>query len=315
MKVATNIFGSPANTGPGNFGRRLAVALSSLGIDMLPAHALPNPDVFMGNAFLDGYRGNAKATVLRVDGPGIHGDIARVEHAHKTAGVVIYQSEYSRNVLQKAHDYTPIKSYVINNGIQLPNVYRDQTDDLNILSICHNWSKERYLHYYHVVYNNLTYLVEKFPNLKWNIVGKYKPFKAAMSYSSVTHPDLVDKHIRFIEFTPDLDMHRRSAKICIHIVGGDSCPNSVIESMSYGLPCVVWEDSAGPELIDYDHRVGGAAAGVVIGSYYTRDIIGAIQKILYAYEYYSQNARKLAEEKFDINVVAQKYAEVFHAAA
>ncbi|MHA2063659.1 MAG: glycosyltransferase family 4 protein, partial [Candidatus Thorarchaeota archaeon] len=295
-------------TGPGNFGRRLAAALSSLGISMLPSHVMQSPDVFLGNAFFDGFDNNIPA-ILRVDGPGIRGDIARVAAAHKYADVVIYQSEYSRGVLQTKHNYVPQVSYVINNGTKLPNVYHDRTKDIDVLSICHNWSQERYEHFYHAVYSNLSWLAHEFPRFRWNVIGKYQPFKDATTLCSSVHPDTADKHVRYIEFTPNLDMIRRAATLCIHIVGGDSCPNSVIESMSYGLPCIVWHDSAGPELIDYDQ------GGVVLNGYGADEIVTAVRTILDNYEQYSQNARRLAEEKFDINVVAKKYAEVFHAAA
>ncbi len=306
LKVATNIFNSPVDTGPGNFGRRLANAISAFDVSMLPCHSVSNPDVFLGNAFLDGHNGITK-TVLRVDGPGIKGDIARVKSAHKDADYIIYQSEYSRNVLQQTHLYQPDKSYVINNGTELPTVYHDGTDSLNVLSICHNWSPDRFHHAYHAIYSNLTEIVKEFPKFKWNIIGNYQLFKDAMSLNP--NPYIVEKHIRFVEFTPDLDRMRRTATFCIHLVGGDSCPNSVIESMSYALPCIVWYDSAGPELIDFDQ------GGLVLGGHHSVGIISTIKEILDNYEQFSQSARRLAEEKFDINIVARKYAEVLHAAA
>ena len=305
MRVATNIFNSPANTGPGNFGRRLAAALSPLGIQMLMHHSNQHGDVFLGNAFLDGYRGDVPA-ILRVDGPGVYGDIPRVEEAHKNADIVIYQSEFSRGVLQNQHDYVPEKFYVINNGVELPTTYRDKTEELNIISVVHNWNEGRYKHFYHVMYNNLKTLSHEFPNLVWTIVGKYEPFYEAIGFS---HP-ISDKHIRFVKFTPDLDMLRRTATMCIHIVEGDSCPNSVIESLAYGLPCIVWHNSAGPELIDDWTK----SAGAILSTYRAQDIVGAISSILNNYKEYSDSARRLAEEKFDINVVARKYARVFHEA-
>jgi glycosyltransferase involved in cell wall biosynthesis len=310
MKVATNIFNSPANTGPGNFGRRLAVALSSLGIEMLPSAMIANPDVFLGSAFLDGYRGNAKATILRLDGPGHPQEQQRVKEAHMSAGTIIYQSEYSRKTLQAQHNYIPTQSYIINNGIILPDndIGHKNLLDINAISICHNWNAVRYEYFYRAIFDNLSDITFHFPTFRWTIVGNYQEFKDAMSFSSIVHPDIVDKHIRFIQFTPDLDALRKEAMLCIHTRGGDPCPNSMIESLSYGLPCITWHDSAGPELINYDQ------AGIVLNAVHSKEIVDAIRKIRDNYTYYAQNARRLTEEKFDINVVAKQYAEVFHAA-
>ena len=299
MRVATNIFNSPENTGPGNFGRRLAVALESLGVQLLPVHTGQDVPVFLGSAFLDGATA-AQKTVLRIDGPGAGGDIPRVEAAHKQADAVVYQSTYSKDLLQKKHEFAPKEFTVICNGVPLPDVwYRNHiTEEFRLISIVHNWNKYRYPVFMDVMIRNATAIQKHFPNLRWQIVGNFADFKRAMG-------DNVPSFIEFVSFTPDLAKLRQGAHACLHLVDGDSCPNSVVESLANGLPCIVWWNSGGPQLIDYGE------AGAVVYTTNSGSILMAIHHVISYHYRVSASARDIAERQWNIDVVAKQYKEVF----
>ena len=309
MIVASNIFNSPPNTGPGNFGRRLAQALLNYGVQLLPDYMCgTSAEVYLGNAFFDRPTlGLPK--VLRVDGLGAGHDFQRVADAHRRADIVVYQSEYSARKLQNTHQYEPTNAYVIHNGVEIPTKYkRVYNGEANFISICNTWNKARYEKFFDIVYKSMYAILKTMPTFHWTIVGKYKEFKAVMdSYSF--KPDKLP--ITFVDFTPTLGEMRAWAKGCIHIVPTDSCPNSVIESMAVGLPCIVIEDSAGPELIG-NGGIVISGEGHIINK--TNEIVEAINTIARNEDYYSKQARAFAEEKLDINKVAKMYAEVFNVA-
>ncbi len=301
MRVATNIFNNPENTGPGNFGRRLAVALESLGVQLVPVFMGQDAPVFLGSAFLDGALAHQKK-VLRVDGLGAGGDIPRVETAHKHADVVVYQSTYSRNVLQQKHQFTPNESTVICNGVPLPSVWvRNHIvkgEGFRLISIVHNWNKYRYPVFMDVMVKNADKIRRRYPQVEWQVIGKSAEFREAIG-------DNIPSFMKFIEFTPDLDVWRNSAHACLHLVDGDSCPNSVVESLAHGLPCIVWHASAGPQLIDYGE------AGAIVSGTNPESILAAIGHVMGYHQRMSAYARDIAERKWNISVIAQQYKEVF----
>jgi glycosyltransferase involved in cell wall biosynthesis len=301
IRIATNIFNSPANTGPGNFGRRLGVALKSYNVELLPERTLPNVDAYLANAFYDGPISKYPdiPSILRVDGCGRPGqERNRVEHAHANVDICIYQSNYSAKLLQKTFSKIPEKFHVIPNGIRLNTSWEYRSPKyrgIRLLSICHNWDKARYKNFMNVIVDNAKKIKSVFPTIRWQIVGKHQQFKDAM--------DIIPDWFDFIEFTTELDKLRRDATIFVHLVDTDSCPNSVIESLACGLPCIVWHNSAGPEL--------AGEGGITLHSDSLLEIIDAINDIICRHEIYSIEARYQVERYLDIDKVASKYAKVF----
>lgn len=313
IKVASNILGSPNNTGPGNFGRLLSDNLKKLGIDIYPARSvIDGADAFLGSAFIEETlihhcKRNDIPIILRVDGVGeifpydnYNNDFLRVKYSHSNADMVIYQSSFSERYVQSKTNFVPLNSHTILNGIEYEPKVNLNTKPMNYISICNNWNKFRYMNFYHAIYSNLGFIVNEFPDFKWTIVGKYKDFKMSTQLCSMVHPDTAKRCIEWIEFTPDLDKIRREASAVIHIVGKDSCPNSLIESMSYGLPAIVWHDSGGPEI--------AGKAGAVINNCSTDEVLSAIRKIEENRDMMSQIAVNRISHNCNILNVAQQYA-------
>ncbi|MCI0558119.1 MAG: hypothetical protein MN733_06460, partial [Nitrososphaera sp.] len=254
MKIATNIFDSPETTGPGNFARRLASRLTARGVALLPehAHGAPTADIYFCSAFFDPHRltyakHRKSPAILRVDGRGAGADRDRVAFSHREADFCIYQSEFSKNLLQ-AELGIPKNWCVIHNGIECAKGVSLIPHNAKFVSICNTWNETRWSNFRDAVARHLSAIVAMYPGFKWVIVGKTDLVKAELKHPSVG----------FVNYPADLDKIRKDAIACIHLVQHDSCPNSLIESLSYGLPAIVWKDSAGPELIGQDK------AGVVL---------------------------------------------------
>ena len=293
---------SPENTGPGSFARRLASELTARGFVFLPEDAIPKADLyycsaFFSNAPLNACKHRLTPAVLRVDGLGAAQDFDRVRNSYKAADVVIFQSEYSSKLFKSTHQFEPVHSFVIHNGVEIKPYERLYNRYANeFVSICNTWNKHRYQNFLDVIYKNLPAIKRAIPNFCWTIVGKYQEFKDVMI-------DVDNMPIKFIQFRPDINYLRQIAKGCIHIVPTDSCPNSVIESLEQGVPCIVWHDSGGPELI--------GKGGIVLNSDDPYEVIDAIRQISSKHEEYSLAARQQAETCLDIKLVANKYEEVF----
>ena len=149
IRIATNIFNSPENTGPGNFGRRLHAALNPLGVELISEHFISQADAYLGNAFYDGVALEYDIpSILRVDGAGRAGEERnRVEHAHANVDICIYQSEHSAKLLQWIFDVVPEVSHVIHNGVAINSSWgcKDiRQTGIRLLSICNNWDEARY---------------------------------------------------------------------------------------------------------------------------------------------------------------------------
>ena len=315
LKVASNLLNSPANSGPGKFARLLSKHLDDLGIRICPSRSvLDSADAYLANAFMDENlinhcKRNHIPIILRVDGVGeifpydnYNNDYLRVKYSHANADHVIYQSNFSKNYVQSKTNFVPNNNSVILNGVELRPVNNSMRDEMHFISICNNWTQFRYINFYHAIFNNLTSIVNEFPNFRWTIVGKYQDFKNATGFSSMCHPSIAEKHIEWVGFCDDLSTLRKHAYGVIHIVGKDSCPNSLIESMSYGLPAIVWHESGGPEI--------AGKAGCILHNTKAEEILQALRHIDKNYYSMVELAYNRVTHKMNIEFVAQQYAKV-----
>lgn len=300
MKIATNIFDSPENTGPGNFARRLASQLSARGVQFVDSSLVNESNIYYCSAFFNrtimhAAKHNHVPCVIRIDGLGAGPDYGRVKEAYINADIVIFQSEFSKRLFESTHNFVHPNVFVIHNGIELPQNINLIPHNAKFLSVCNTWNETRWCNFREAVAKHLPAIVSKYPGFKWVIAGK-----ADLPRSEINNPA-----VEFVNYPADLDKLRRDAIGCIHLVQHDSCPNSLIESMSYGLPSIVWKDSAGPELIGYDK------AGIVLNDFSEESIIKAIDLLSRKWTEFNRNALELVEKQWNIVATAQKYLEVF----
>jgi glycosyltransferase involved in cell wall biosynthesis len=258
--IATNILNSPETSGPGKFGRRLANELLRHGIAFENIHTADRADLVFISALLPQNiyhlvksRGRPTNIVMRIDGVGemapgaYNADFEDVKWSHEHADYVIYQSYWSRQYVE-GHTNCKTEGRIIYNGIN--NLGTDLTRDITsneFISICNTWNYVRNENYIPAIVDNFPQIVNAYPSFVWRVVGKYAEIEKIIRERIPA--DMVEKSIRFSNFPADLHEIRSNAFACIHLVPRDSCPNSLIESMSYGLPSIVWHESAGPELI------------------------------------------------------------------
>jgi glycosyltransferase involved in cell wall biosynthesis len=75
--------------------------------------------------------------------------------------------------------------------------------------------------------------------------------------------------------------------------------------MSYGLPAIVWHESAGPEL------VGDDIGGLVLKDWSEDAIVHAIQELKQDHKFFGMQAKNRADHMLNIITIAKQYADVF----
>lgn len=123
------------------------------------------------------------------------------------------------------------------------------------------------------------------------------------------HPELADR-IKVVGPVPnsDLPAYLSEADVMIHPRLGDWCPNTVIESMACGVPVVCGSWGGAAELVG-DGGIVVSTGEWTYGEEFHEGLAQATGRILADLERYKTNARRRAEEVFDIRVVAARYAK------
>ncbi len=94
---------------------------------------------------------------------------------------------------------------------------------------------------------------------------------------------------------------------CLYAPGfGKSCPNSVVEGLACGLPALV-SDSSGVAPLLTQHNAGLTAARN------PRDVAQAARQLRDLHRGFSQSARELAEQVFDVRRFLESYLQLYRA--
>lgn len=301
MKIATNIFDSPSNTGPGNFARRLAQKLETCGVRFIDASLVNEANIYYCSAMFNrtimhAAKHNHIPCIVRIDGLGVGDDYEKVKEAYVKADHVIFQSEYSKDLFERTHNYVRPNVSVIHNGVEMPQTSAWGTATSNkFITICNTYNAVRWNNHRDAIFNNLDKILEYNPQFKWVIVGKVEGLRFAH-----THPA-----IEFVDYPANLDEIRSNAYAVIHLVQDDSCPNSLIESMAYGIPAITWKESAGPELIGYGR------AGVIIDDFDANKLIDAMKNLDKNWIAMSNASYKIVHSNLSIDVCAERYLQCF----
>jgi len=88
----------------------------------------------------------------------------------------------------------------------------------------------------------------------------------------------------------------------------DNLPNTIMESISCGTPCVGFNLGGIPDMID--HKLNGYLAKPLDSNDLARGIEWVLEDKL-RWENLSKNARKKVEENFSIKIVAKKYEDLY----
>lgn len=149
-------------------------------------------------------------------------------------------------------------------------------------------------------------------NFKFLIIGE---FEGKVKNVSDTYKDL-----DFLNFVgkvknEELPKYLRSSDIFLITHLNPPCPNNVIEAMASGLPICGVNDGAMSELTEQGKNSllipTKGDAFWKIRTLNTKIFAENIGKIMQKQEEYSKNSRKLAEKKFDLDLMIDKYIQAF----
>lgn len=215
---------------------------------------------------------------------------------------IIYQSEFSKEWLIKLRQSAKLKNNVIiYNGVDTDEFKPAETniDEISLLCVEGN-----------IDYS--PYAIELLNQLQEKLIQQ-SDFKSLILYGNFEKPESKNKlhpkidYRGFVERKDISKIYRNAVYLSLDV--NASCPNAVIEALSSGIPVIGFDTGALKELVPEE-------AGEIVpygGDPWKLDfpdvdvLIEAAKKILNNYEYYSQNARMIAEERFNLEKMVRSY--------
>lgn len=100
----------------------------------------------------------------------------------------------------------------------------------------------------------------------------------------------------------------QASDIYIHPTKADTLPNTLIEAIACGIPCITFDVGGCAEIIQHNEN------GLVIEPGNAAVFVKNIRYLLdneSLYAGFSQNARRIAEERFDVKTMGKRYFELF----
>lgn len=316
----------PGSGGPGSFQSRFELALKAIGWNIVYAKDNITPDVVMvvgGTqklAWLYRMKRRGIPIIHRLDGINWLHRVQRVSWKKwlmnearnwmtrfiwkNLADVIIYQSNFVKEWWAE-NGQTTAKEYVINNGVDL-NVFAPRSgkaaSSINLLCL------EGHLDYspYAIdLMNALSIRLSEEKILDGIIV--YGGFQdISQQYILVGKINYRGKLAR-----NELPKAYKNA-IYLSLDVNAACPNTVSEALASGIPVVGFATGALPELVTEN-------SGIVVP--YGSDpwqlgfpdvdaLVAAIRKIKSNWQQYSEGARAVAVERYDLNKITEKYLAV-----
>jgi glycosyltransferase involved in cell wall biosynthesis len=218
------------------------------------------------------------------------------------ANVIVYQTNFISNWWDQ--NYGPInkKSFIVKNGVDL--------------SEFHNLDLNNKKKSYEIVC--VEGAVRGDP--AYHILSSIKSWKVNVyGTADKTRIDLLKKkglkNINFFGSIPRNEIHKvfKKGSIFLNLEIIPPCPNSVIEAMSRGLPVISYNTGSIKELVGEDSGLlmPYGSNPWKLENPNTKDLEMVIKKVFSNYDYYSINARNRAESLFDLDLVVNKYIQIF----
>ena len=175
---------------------------------------------------------NKLPNILRLDG--VYYDKSKnynlmnqqISNSHRISNGIIYQSYFSKRMCESYLKERNTKIFdVIHNGISDWNNFEEH-DEINIVS-CSKWRRPKRL-------NEIVYVFKEFnsmyPNSKLHIIGPM--VKGSLRIN--------DKNIIYYNRLSEIEIKNiyKKCDIYLHLCKRDSCPSSIIESISSGIPVI-----------------------------------------------------------------------------
>ena len=229
------------------------------------------------------------------------------------ASRVIYQSNFVDDIWNKSYGFTPAQKHIVYNGVDLNTFKPTDTDSrppdhirLLVVEGHLGTGHEKEL-------ENAIYLAEAInartdQDVELVIAGDV-PEKIKMYWQENSEQWISWEGIVSQEQIADLD---RSAHLLFSSELNAGCPNAVLEALACGCPVIGFETGSLPELID-------DSAGATTPYYADHwkletpefePLAEAAIKIINEQDHYRAGARKLAEDRFNIENAIQEYLNI-----
>ena len=236
----------------------------------------------------------------------------RVKNSILQSDHVIFQSEFSKNLICEHFKVNPANSSIIINGTDIKH-FRPITNKKSPIPKIVVFGKH-YLHQMNFAIEIYLELLKSFP-CTLVIVGAARKNEFNLeTMGEKWRKKIVNLggNIQVVGQVAydDIPSILSQQDVLLHIKYGDSCPNSVIEAMSCGVPVVCPDWGGTKELV--------GNAGIIVPvdcawkplSEHVRMFSDALKKILDEKQIYKNMARRHAEEKFNIEQVSEQYANL-----
>jgi glycosyltransferase involved in cell wall biosynthesis len=229
----------------------------------------------------------------------------KIFNSIKQSSGVIFQSEFSKKLVEGHYGKIESPSIVVLNGAPLQNIRESKTINIKKKIICSaSWRDSK----------RFDAIVETVKKLRKNIdcelmvlgdVSKIKtPTDSFISYLGIIPPQ-------------DVSTYLQKADILIHLCWLDACPNAVVEAISCGLPVVCSNLGGTPEIVEATN--GGCIAkcdeevdysGLVeMHNPPSPDIDEVVKCVEFALLNSEALASNMNQSKIDITNTAEKYID------
>ena len=222
--------------------------------------------------------------------------------SHFTKGKMMQQYNLSRdkiNVINNCIDpYLPLPASEEKDEALLQK-YRFSKNDIILMTLTRLSSKELYKGYDHVLIS-LSHLKQKFPAIKYLIVGNYDD-EEKKRLDEIIRQHSLQQHVVFTGYIPDEELakHYHLADVYVMPSKKEGFGIVFIEAMYYGLPVI-----AGNKDGSADALLNGRL-GILVDPDNQNEIDGAIEKIILDRNQFLPPAT-LLNEKFSYNIYKEK---------
>lgn len=236
----------------------------------------------------------------------------RVKHSILSSQHVIFQSQFSKKLACDHFKIMPLKSSVIRNGTNINHFKPSKRPDNKLPKIA--VFGKHYSHQIDFAFEVFFKLLEKVP-CELVLIGA--PRNNEFTFDSIINKwkDKVIKLGGNIELVGKVSYDEipsvlSKQDVLLHVKYGDSCPNSVIEAMSCGVPVVCPDWGGTKELV--------GEAGLIIPVHnswkslpeHVDGFSNALMEILTEGKKYKLLARQRVEQNFNIETISKTYAEI-----
>lgn len=246
MKILLDNVDINSSSGPNSFGRKLANAITKLGHQI--SSNIFDPDIQL--AFISSSQKKAKLA-LRLDGIYFNSKQdwkslnAPIERSFFAADVVIYQSNFNKNLTQKY--FGEKKSFVIGNGTCLESIDNiKRLENLKLDSFEEVWCCSSSWRPHKRLKDNINFFLENAPERACMVVAGENP-----DYF-VSHPRVL--FAGQLPWETCISLYKR-ANYFVHLAFLDHCPNVVVDARASGCKLVVASSGGTKEIAGRDATV------------------------------------------------------------